>query len=241
MRSTGLRDDYGDREQEHRRHGRGALAPRIAAQRELDVPRFELRAPVAGQVLRVLQPSEATVALGTPVMELGDLGRLEVVAQLLSADAMQTPPGTPVRIEQWGGPGVLAGSVRRVEPSAITKVSALGVEEQRVNVLIDIISPPAQRLALGDGFRVGIRLVVLQTDKALQLPVSAIFPRPGGQPGEMAAFLLDGSHVKQVSLVLRARNAGNAWVAQGLKAGERVVVYPPTTLQDGARVKARGG
>ena len=202
---------------------------------------FELRAPVAGQVLRVLQPSEATVALGTPVMELGDLSRLEVVAQLLSADAMQTPPGTPVRIEQWGGPGVLAGSVRRVEPSAITKVSALGVEEQRVNVLIDITSPPAQRPALGDGFRVGIRLVVLQADKALQLPVSAIFPRPGGQPGEMAAFLLDGSHVKQVPVLLRARNAGNAWVTQGLKAGERVVVYPPSTLQDGARVKARGG
>ena len=202
---------------------------------------FELRAPVAGKVLRVLQPSEATVAMGTPVMELGDLGRLEVVAQLLSADAMQTSPGTPVLIEQWGGPGVLAGSVRRVEPSAITKVSALGVEEQRVNVLIDITSPRAQWPALGDGFRVDVRFVVLQTDKALQLPVSAVFPRPGGQPGEMAAFLLDGSHVKQVPVLLRARKARNAWVTQGLKAGERVVVYPPTALQDGARVKARRG
>ena len=101
---------------------------------------FELRAPVAGKVLRVLQPSEATVAMGTPIMELGDLGRMEVVAQLLSSDAMLTPPGTPVRIDQWGGPGTLSGSVRRVEPSAITKQSALGVEEQRVNVLIDISS-----------------------------------------------------------------------------------------------------
>jgi len=202
---------------------------------------FELRAPVAGKVLRVLQPSEATVALGTPVMELGDLGRLEVVAQLLSADAMQTPPGTRVRIEQWGGTGVLAGSVRRVEPSAITKVSALGVEEQRVNVLIDITSPPAQWLNLGDGFRVEVRLVVLQTDKAMQVPVSGVFPWPGGQPGEMAVFLLDGRKVKQVPVVLRARNATNAWVTQGLKAGERVVVYPPTALKDGARVKARRG
>ncbi len=202
---------------------------------------FELRAPVAGKVLRVLQPSEATVAMGTPVMELGDLGRLEVVAQLLSADAMQTPPGTLVRIEQWGGPGVLAGSVRRVEPSAFTKVSALGVEEQRVNVLIDITSPRAQWPTLGDGFRVGVRLVVLQTDKALQLPVSAVFPRPGGQPGEMAAFLLDGNHVKQVTVSLRARNASHAWVSQGLNVGERVVVYPPTALKDGARVKARRG
>lgn len=202
---------------------------------------FELRAPVAGKVLRVLQPSEATVAIGTPVMELGDLGRLEVVAQLLSADAMQTPPGTPVRIEQWGGTGVLAGSVRRVEPSAITKVSALGVEEQRVNVLIDITSPRAQWPNLGDGFRVEVRLVVLQTDKAMQVPVSAVFPWPGGQPGEMAVFLLDGRKVKQVPVVLRARNATNAWVTQGLKAGERVVVYPPTALKDGARVKARRG
>ena len=202
---------------------------------------FELRAPVAGKVLRVMQPSEATVAMGTPVMELGDLGRLEVVAQLLSADAMQTPPGTPVRIEQWGGTGVLTGSVRRVEPSAITKVSALGVEEQRVNVLIDITSPRAQWLALGDGFRVEVRLVVLQTDKAMQVPVSAVFPRPGGQLGEMAVFLLDDSHVKQVLVLLRARNATNAWVSQGLKAGQGVVVYPPATLKDGARVKARGG
>ena len=136
---------------------------------------------------------------------------------------------------------MLTGIVRRVEPSAITKVSALGVEEQRVNVLIDITSPPAQRPALGDGFRVGIRLVVLQTDKALQLPVSAIFPRPGGKPGEMAAFLVDGSHVKQVPVLLRARNARNAWVTEGLKAGERVVVYPPAALKDGARVKARRG
>ena len=202
---------------------------------------FELRAPVAGRVLRVLQPREATVAMGTPVMELGDLGRLDVVALLLSADAMQTPPGTPVRIEQWGGPGVLAGSVRRVEPSAITKVSALGVEEQRVNVLIDITSPRAQWPTLGDGFRVGLRLVVLQTDKAMQVPVSAVFPRPGGQPGEMAVFLLDGKHVKQLPVTLRARNASHAWVTQGLKAGERVVVYPPTALEDGARVKARRG
>ena len=220
---------------------RAALAVLRQPGSEASARAFELRAPVAGQVLRVLQPSEGTVALGTPIVELGDLGRLEVVAQLLSADSMRTPPGTPVRIEQWGGPGDLAGSVRRVEPAAITKVSALGVEEQRVNVLIDINSPREQWQTLGDGFRVGLRFVVLQADKALKLPVSAVYPRPGGQPGEMVVFLLDGSHVKQAPVTLRARNGSDAWVTQGLKAGDRVVVYPPTALRDGARVKERRG
>lgn len=131
--------------------------------------------------------------------------------------------------------------MRRVEPSAITKVSALGVEERRVNVPIDIYSPRAQRPTLDDGFRVDVRLVVLQTDKALQLPVSAVLVRPGGQPGDMAAFLVDGSHVKQVTVLLRARNASSAWIARGLMTGERMVVCPPTALRDGAGVKARRG
>lgn len=218
---------------------RAALSVLRQPSSALSARAFELRAPVAGKVLRVLQPSEATVAIGTPIMELGDLGRLEVVAQLLSSDAMLTPPGTPVRIDQWGGPSTLSGSVRRVEPSAITKLSALGVEEQRVNVLIDISSPRSQWPTLGDGFRVGVRLVILQTDKALQVPVSAVFPQPGGKPDAMAVFLLGDKQVKQVPVILKARNASHVWIAQGLKAGERVVVYPPTALRDGANVKVR--
>lgn len=218
---------------------RAALSVLRQPSSALSARAFELRAPVAGKVLRVLQPSEATVAIGTPIMELGDLGRLEVVAQLLSSDAMLTPPGTPVRIDQWGGPSTLSGSVRRVEPSAITKLSALGVEEERVNVLIDISSPRSQWPTLGDGFRVGVRLVILQTDKALQVPVSAVFPQPGGKPDAMAVFLLGDKQVKQVPVILKARNASHVWIAQGLKAGERVVVYPPTALRDGANVKVR--
>jgi HlyD family secretion protein len=200
---------------------------------------FVVRAPIAGQVLRVLQPSEGNVALGTPLLELGDLGRLEVVAQLLTGDALQAQAGTPVRIERWGGPSVLAGRVRRVEPAAFTKVSALGVEEQRVNVLIDITSPHAQWQALGDGFRVGVRIVTLAAPRALKAPVSAVFPAPGSTTGEMAAFVVDGGRVRQVPVVLRARNGSDAWVTSGLAAGERVVVYPPTTVRDGVRVKER--
>ncbi len=139
---------------------------------------FALRAPVAGQVLRVLQGSEATVALGTPLLELGDIGRLEVVAELLTNDAIAAVPGSRVLIERWGGPGTLEGRVKRVEPGGFTKVSALGVEEQRVRVLIDITSPAARWKALGDGFRVSVRIVTLAQDNALLVPVSAVFPLP---------------------------------------------------------------
>lgn len=200
---------------------------------------FAVRAPVAGRVLRVLQPSEGTVALGTPLLELGDLGRLEVVAQLLTSDALQARPGTPARIERWGGPGDLTGQVRRVEPAAFTKVSALGVEEQRVNVLIDITSPREQWQALGDGFRVGVRIVVLATDHAVKVPTSAVFPRPGSERGEMATFVVNGNRVTQVPVALRARNGKEAWVSSGLSPDARVVIYPPAAVRDGARVKER--
>ena len=144
-----------------------------------------LRAPVAGQVLRVLQPSEATVPAGSALLELGDLARLEIVAPLLTTDALQTRPGTPVRIERWGGPGELDGRVRRVEPAAFTKISALGVEEQRVHVLIDLTSPREQWQALGDGFRVGVRVIVQSIDAALVVPGSAVFPQPADEPGQI--------------------------------------------------------
>jgi HlyD family secretion protein len=142
---------------------------------------FALRAPVAGQVLRVLQASETPVTLGMPLLELGDLAQLQVVTELLTADALATPPGSLVRIDRWGGPSLLQGRVRRVEPAAFTKVSALGVEEQRVRVLIDITSPTPEWQALGDGFRVGVRIVTLALPQVVTVPVSAVFPLPAGQ------------------------------------------------------------
>ena len=199
-----------------------------------------LRSPVDGQVLRVLQTSEASVPSGAPLVEVGDLARLEVVVPLLTSDALQAGPGTPVRIDRWGGPLALQGRVRRVEPSAFTKISALGVEEQRVHVIVDITSPREQWTALGDGFRVGVRVVVQSTPKALWVPVGAVFPPPGGAAeGRAAAFVLEGSRVRQVLLEIAGRNSSQAWVKAGLKAGDRVVVYPPRELRDGMRITER--
>jgi len=201
---------------------------------------FALRAPVAGRVLRVLQPSETTVALGTPLLEIGDIARMEIVAELLTSDALLARPGSSVRIERWGGPTVLQGRVRRVEPAAFTKVSALGVEEQRVNVLIDITSPPAEWAALGDGYRVGARVVTRSEDAVLRVPVSAVFPLPQGAVGAHAVFVLEGGRARLRPVAVGGRNGSDAWIQNGLDAGAKVIVYPPAAVNDGARVKARG-
>jgi HlyD family secretion protein len=201
---------------------------------------FVLRAPSAGRVLRIAQTSEATVAAGAALLELGDTRSLEVVAELLTADALQARPGSTVLIDRWGGDGVLQGQVRRVEPAAFTKVSALGVEEQRVKVLIDLTSPPAQWQALGDGFRVGVRIVTLTLDAVVTVPVSAVFPLPQVD-GErtMAVFVVEDGRARVVPVQIGARNGAEAWVRQGLAAGAVVIVYPPPAVRDGVRVKAR--
>jgi HlyD family secretion protein len=202
---------------------------------------FALRAPVAGRVLKIVQGHEATVALGTPLLEIGDTAKLEVVAELLTSDALQAVPGRPVRIERWGGPADLQGVVRRVEPSAFTKISALGVEEQRVNVLIDVTSPREQWTALGDGFRVGVRIVTRSEADALVVPVSAVFPRPAadGRPAGSAVFVVDGRRARLKDVTVGGRNASQAWITQGLQPGETVIVYPPAAVDDGVRVRPR--
>lgn len=210
---------------------------------------FEVRAPVAGRVLRVAQASEGMVGLGTVLVEVGDTAQLEVVAPLLSTDALQVRPGSPVRIERWGGPGTLQGRVRSVEPAAFTKVSALGVEEQRVNVLIDLTSPSAQWAALGDGYRVVVRVLTREAEDATLVPVSALFPLPvanGSAPPtaeaaalRMAVFVVDEGRARRVPVVLEARGSTHAWVKEGLQAGAQVVVYPPAALADGGRVRLR--
>mgnify|MGYP001190396448 CR=1 FL=1 len=210
---------------------------------------FPVRSPVAGRVLRVLQTSEATVAMGTPLLELGDTSRLEVVAELLTTDALAALPGSRVRIERWGGPGVLEGRLRAVEPAAFTKVSALGVEEQRVRVLIDLTSPREQWASLGDGFRVGVRIVTLAQEGALQVPVSAVFPLPAdaasgteadnGDAARFGVFVAEGGRARQVPVQLGGRNGSMAWIRSGLEAGQQVIVYPSADVRDGIRVAAR--
>jgi HlyD family secretion protein len=210
---------------------------------------FPINAPVAGRVLRLLQTSEATVTVGTPLLEIGDTRRLEIVAELLTTDALAATPGSRVMIERWGGPATLEGRVRSVEPAAFTKVSALGVEEQRVRVLIDITTPPAQWQALGDGYRVSVRIVTLAEDKAVQVPVSAVFPLPAGAgagpDGGAAAgaghavFLVDGGRARQVPVTVGGRNGSAAWIRSGLTPGQQVIVYPQASVRDGVRVAAR--
>lgn len=203
---------------------------------------FAVRAPSAGRVLRITQASETTVALGMPLLEVGDTQSLEVVAELLTSDALQARPGARVLIERWGGSASLEGRVRLVEPSAFTKVSALGVEEQRVKVLIDITSPSAQWAALGDGFRVGVRVVTTVVDNAVKAPASAIFPLPQGSNdsvGGMAAFVVENGLARLVSVEIGARSATDAWVRRGLSAGATVIVYPPPAMKDGLRVRQR--
>ena len=197
---------------------------------------FAVRAPVSGSVLRVAQTSETTVTLGAPLIEIGDTTRLEIVAELLTTDALQALPGVPVRVERWGGGGMLEGRVRRVEPAAFTKVSALGIEEQRVNVLIDLVGSPDQWRALGDGYRVGVRIVTLSRSSVLRVPVSAVFPQPGGA---MAVFVVDGARARLTPIEHGGRNGSEAWVRGGLAEGAEVIVYPPAPLRDGMRVKVR--
>ena len=210
---------------------------------------FTVRAPSAGRVLRVLQTSEGAVALGTPLLELGDTRRMEIVAELLTTDALAALPGSRVMVERWGGPADLQGRVRSVEPAAFTKVSALGVEEQRVRVLIDITSPQTEWQALGDGYRVSVRIVTLAEDRAIQVPVSAVFPLPADAAGDTnggpaaaaryAVFVADGGRARQVPVVLGARNGSAAWIRSGLAPGEQVIVYPPATVRSSERIAAR--
>jgi HlyD family secretion protein len=190
-------------------------------------------APVDGVVLRRLRESEAIVQLGEPLVEIGNPGQLEVVADLLSTDAVRVAPGQTVLLEQWGGGATLHGLVRRVEPSGFMKVSALGVEEQRVNVIIDF-ADPAAATALGDAYRVEVRIVVWQGADALKVPVGALFRHGAG----WAVFVIDGDRARRTEVTVDHRNSAEAEVG-GLQAGDRIVLHPPDTLEDGARVEER--
>jgi HlyD family secretion protein len=198
-------------------------------------PSFAVKAPVSGKVLKVLQQSEATVLAGAGLVELGDPSRLEVVVDILTEDATEVRPGAAVELLNWGGAAALAGQVRWVEPAAFTKVSALGVEEQRVNVVIAITAPAAQWQALGDGFKVDVRVLVQVVENAVMVPVSALFPI-GSRSG---VFVLEDGHAALKEVSVQARNGVSAWVREGLSVGSQVIVYPDSKLKDEAAVQAR--
>ncbi len=199
-----------------------------------DAPRpsslVPVRTPQKATVLRVLQESDRVVAAGTPLFELGDLGDLEVVAELLSSDAVNVKPGASMWIGGWGGSHDIAGKVRRVEPSGFTKVSALGVEEQRVNVVGDFVSGSE---GLGDGFRVEVRVVVWESQSALKIPGSALY-RTGS---DWRAFVIESGRAVSRIVQVGHRTTTEAEILGGLKEGERVILYPGDRVSDGARVE----
>lgn len=192
----------------------------------------EVRTPVAGRVLRVFQESERAVGAGTPLLEVGDPSDLEVVVEMLSRDGAALAPGTRAVLEQWGGPQPLEGRVRLVEPAAFTKISALGVEEQRVNVVVDLVSPAEQRVSLGDNFRVEAQVVVWERDEVLKVPSAALFRR-----GESwASFVLRDGRARRVDVVAGLSSGPETQIVSGLAAGDEVILYPGDRVREGQRV-----
>lgn len=191
-----------------------------------------LIAPVSGCVLRVASESEATLPAGALIMEVGDPRKMEVVAELVSQDAVQVHAGDRATITDWGGPTPLAARVRRVEPSGFTKISALGVEEQRVNVLLDPAGTAEAWAALADGFRVVVHIVVWSHPDAIRVPVSALFRQGDG----WATFVLRNRRAVRTAISAGHASDEVAEVLAGLRPGDRVIVHPSDRVRDGVRV-----
>lgn len=194
-----------------------------------------VRSPVGGRVLKRHRQSEGVVAAGAPLVEVGDPRALEVEVDVLSADAVRIRPGTRVLFERWGGAQPLEGSVRVVEPVGFTKVSALGVEEQRVWVIVDFTSPQEQWERLGDGYRVEASFVLWEGDAVLQVPASALFRYGDG----WAVFVLDGNRARRREVRLGHRSDLSAEITAGLQEGERVIIHPDDSIADGSSVRVR--
>lgn len=192
----------------------------------------EVKSPISGRILKVFEESARAVTAGVPLLEIGDPSDLEVVVEVLSRDGAVIQPGAKVEFEQWGGDQPLVGRVRLVEPAAFTKVSALGVEEQRVNVIADLLTPPEARANVGDNFRVEARIIVWEASDALKVPAGALF-RQGNQ---WATFVVESGRAR-VRLLKVGRSSGTeTQVLEGLKPGEEVIVYPGSRVKDGQRV-----
>ena len=210
-----------------------ARTARLARQRGGE--RFELRAPVSGRVLRVVRESEGFVNAGEPLLEIGDPSSLEAVVDVLSTDAVAIVPGSEATLVHWGGKAPLKARVARVEPSAVTKVSALGVEEQRVNVILDVTSPPFEWRKLGDGYRVEAQIVVFRGADVLKAPTSALFR--SGQ--DWAVFVVEGRRARKRKVTVGPSNGIELVVEKGLAQGERVLVHPGDAVREGTRVRVR--
>ena len=191
-----------------------------------------ITSPVSGRILRVLQESARVVPAGFPLVEIGDPTELELRIEVLSRDAVAVRPGARVMLEQWGGPGPLAARVRLVEPSGFTKISALGVEEQRVYVIADFTDPIEKRATLGDSYRVEARIVTWESANALRAPAGALFQRGG----VWQAFTIEGGRAHLRTVKVGRSNGVSTEVLEGLDENTSVVVYPGDKVTDGTRV-----
>lgn len=200
-------------------------------------PPVEVRSPVSGVILNVMQESETPVTPGMPILEVGDPSDIEIEAEILSRDAVAIRPGDRAMIEQWGGESDLEARVRRVEPAAFTKISALGVEEQRVIVLCDLVDPPEAAQALGDRYRVEVRIATWQSEDVLVVPSGALFR----QGNVWKTFLKQGGRAVLTTVEAGHTDGRHTEVLGGLEAGDEVLVHPPDTVADGSEVVVREG
>ncbi|AFY77788.1 MAG: efflux RND transporter periplasmic adaptor subunit [Hydrococcus sp. C42_A2020_068] len=205
-----------------------------------EAKRTEIRAPVDGYVLRVLQESARYVEAGTPLLEIGNPKDLEIVVDLLSSDAVNVKPGATMLIEHWGGEQALKAKVRYVEPSAFTKVSALGVEEQRVNVIADFVNPS---IPLSDGYRVETRTVVWEGKNVLIVPLSALFrcdrQQNGSDSKAWCTFIVENNRARKREIEISQRSSFEAAIKRGLQVGEKVILHPTEQIQEGQRVESQ--
>lgn len=194
-----------------------------------------IKAPASGRVLTLVSDSERDVAAGTPLLQIGDPANLEIVVELLSSEAVQVAEGATVDIEDWGGAVPLRGTVSRIEPSGFTKVSALGIEEQRVKVLIALVGPPAAHARLGHDYRVFARIASWSSDVVLRVPVAALF-RAGTS---WAVYRVEAAKARVVPIEIGHRNGELAEVLSGLDPGDKVILHPSDQIADGVRVRKR--
>jgi len=191
-----------------------------------------VKSPADGVVLQRLRESESVVPAGEPLIEIGDPAQIEIVTDLLSTDAVRVRPGARAMIEQWGGETALAATVRRIEPAGFTKVSALGVEEQRVNVVLDFVDEGEDSASLGDAYRVETRIVLWEAPKVLKVPTNALF-RDNTQ---WAVYVVSGGRARRTIVEIGHQTAQEAEVLDGLTEGARVIVHPGDLVRDGARI-----
>ncbi|MHA6265106.1 efflux RND transporter periplasmic adaptor subunit [Arenibacterium sp. CAU 1754] len=196
----------------------------------------QIKAPVDGQVLDIDMISERPVMAGARLLSIGQPNDLEIVADLLSSDAVRLSPGARATVERWGGSELLEARVSKIEPAAYTKVSALGIEEQRVDVVFELITPVEERAELGDGFSVFLRIVEWESDDVTMVPLSAVF-RTGNA---WAVFVAEGDLARLRQIELGRRNSTDAQVLSGLTVGDKVITHPSENIRDGSKIVERG-